>query len=260
MPGFVDVSNMSDWEIKMMHRTDEDYPAHQYRGRRVAPARAQSVSRQFAVADVWAAACAAQRVNGGYLKEHQTVYDETTQVMSVVRRRNRDVMMQFLDDPQTLTAADREAGEQCQKFLRHDLTFRALRGRLTDFDSSVSRCLAVENVFVESQHRLEMAVVASLPGSAARGQARQDVEERVKFATGGFIGKPNDKVQAKVEILNANFSQQWGCWWLKGITDQNQPVFFSYRESVDPGTWLTIQGTVKAHRDNVTQLNRVKVL
>jgi hypothetical protein len=35
---------------------------------------------------------------------------------------------------------------------------------------------------------------------------------------------------------------------------------FSNKEKFDVGTHLTIQGKVKAHRENMTQLNYVKVL
>jgi hypothetical protein len=35
---------------------------------------------------------------------------------------------------------------------------------------------------------------------------------------------------------------------------------FSNKEKFDAGTSITIQGKVKAHRDNLTQLNYVKVL
>jgi hypothetical protein len=36
-------------------------------------------------------------------------------------------------------------------------------------------------------------------------------------------------------------------------------VFFSYKQEVTVGNVLNIAGTVKRHRDNQTQLNRVKV-
>jgi hypothetical protein len=37
-------------------------------------------------------------------------------------------------------------------------------------------------------------------------------------------------------------------------------VMFSCKNGHSAKTWLTIQGKVKAHRDNLTQLNYVKVL
>ena len=168
--------------------------------------------------------------------------------------------MDHLRHPQDITAEAKAQGEMLLNNIRNDLTFRALKGRLTDFDQAVSKVLAVEGQFDTALHRYEMAIVASLPASALRAQKRATADERVKFATGGLIAQPGAKVSAQIEVLSSVFSQNYNCWFIKGITDQDQPVFFSYRQGHDTGTYLTIQGTVKAHRDNLTQLNRVKVL
>jgi hypothetical protein len=102
--------------------------------------------------------------------------------------------------------------------------------------------------------------VASLPASAARSEQRQGADQRLKFARGGLIAQPGARVTAKVEVVTCNYSQQYGIFWVRGVTDQDQPVMFSSRAGFDSGTWLTVQGKVKAHRDNLTQLNYTKVL
>jgi len=212
------------------------------------------------VSDVWAAACAAQRINGCYVKEYIYEWDEVTQTNKVAKDKNRNIMMHFLANPTQLTVDDVEAGEQVRDFLQKDLTFRALKGQLTDFDQSVSRCLAVTDRFYTVTHRYEMAVIASLPSSANRSQQRQNVTERMQFARGGLIGQPGDKVKANAEVLISTYSPQYNIFWIRAITDQDQPVIFSSRQKFDAGTNLTIQGKVKAHKDNLTQLNYVKVL
>ena len=257
MSGFVDVSNMSALEIKRLGQRDDDMPAQPTRRGRYA---SRGQGQKYAMEHVWAAAAAAQRVNGSYLKVDQVICDEETQTSQVVKRRNRDVMMEFVLNPDLLTDADREQGKQVRHFHTNDITFRALKGRLTDFDQAVGRVLAVEDQFDSALHRYELAIVASLPAAAERAQKRANNDERVKFAQGGLIAQPGAKVSAQVEVISAVYSQNYGCWFIKGITDKDQPVFFSYREGHDAGKWLSIQGTVKAHRDNLTQLNRVKVL
>jgi hypothetical protein len=209
---------------------------------------------------VWAAACAAQRINGGYFKEPSYEWDEAANTSRLVRRRNRDVMMEFLQNPHQLLVDDVEAGEQVREFLQKDLTFRALKGQLTEFDSAVSKCIAVQDGFYTVTHRYEMAVVAALPNSVQRSQERQNTEQRLKFAAGGLIGKLGDRITTNVEVISANYSQQYNIFWIRGITEQDQPVTFSNKEKFDVGTHLTIQGKVKAHRENMTQLNYVKVL
>lgn len=258
MPGFVNVGGMSYQDVKRMNRADDNV---EYQPRRAAPARTNTVLQTgHSVSDVWAAACAAQRVNGGYFKEAVFEWNEVTQANQLVKSRNRDVMMQFLQNPQQLLVEDVEAGEQVRDFLQKDITFRALKGRLTEFDASTSKCLAITDRFYTVSHRYELAVIAALPNSAQRTQQRQSVDERVKFARGGLIGQAGNKITANVEVISANYSRQFNIWWICGITDQDQPVMFSSKQKFDIGTQLTVRGKVKAHRDNVTQLNYVKVL
>jgi hypothetical protein len=58
----------------------------------------------------------------------------------------------------------------------------------------------------------------------------------------------------------STYSPQYNIFWIRAITDQDQPVMFSNKQKFDAGTSITIQGKVKAHKDNMTQLNYVKVL
>jgi hypothetical protein len=260
MPGFVDVSGMTYEDVRRMGHAD-DYDHETKRYGRVAPPRNNPVLQiGHSVSDVWAAACAAQRINGEYVKESTYTHNEASGQTVLDKRRNRDIMMEFLQNPDRLLVEDVEAGEQVREFLQKDLTFRALKGQLTEFDSATSKCVAVTDRFYTVSHRYEMAVIASLPNSARRSQTRQTVDSRLKFATGGLIGKPGDKITANIEVLSANYSQQYNIFWIRGITDQDQPVMFSNKEKFDAGTRLTVQGKVKAHRDNSTQLNYVKVL
>lgn len=272
MNGFVDVSNMSDQQVKRMGQQDDNADprdsnySHRNLTRRNPygygrnQASARPAGEQYPVALVWAAAVMATDTNGGYVKEDQRVWDEAAQTTRLVQRRNRDIMLDHLRHPQDITADAQARGKEILNTIRNDLTFRALKGRLSDFDQAVSKVLAVEANFDTVLHRYELAIVASLPASAARAQKRATADERVQFARGGLIAQPGAKVLANVEVLSAVFSNNFNCWFIKGITDQDQPVFFSYREGLDAGTHITVQGTVKAHRDNLTQLNRVRVL
>lgn len=263
MPGFVDVSNMTSEEVRRMGHAD-DYDDVDYQPRRKfanSYATTRSVSARYSVSDVWAAACAAHRVNGGYFKEVAYKWDEVASVQRIVKRKNRDIMMEFLADPTRLTVDDVERGEHCRNFLQNDLTFRTLKNKTGEFDTAIRKVLAVTDQFDSYHHKYELAIVACLPQSVERSEVRQNSENRVKFATGGFVGEVGDKVDLNnAEVLNSNYSQQYGVYWVRAITEADQAIFFSSKEAYDPGTHLTIKGTVKAHKDNLTQLNRVKVL
>ena len=261
MPGFADVSNMSREDIRCMDHA-ADYDDVDFRPRRKfnSQATTRPANVQYSVSDVWAAACAADRINGGYVKEYVYEWDEATQTNKVAKDKNRHIMMHFLADPTRLTVDDIERGEHCRKFLENDLVFRTLKGKTSDFDNAIKKVLAVQDHFSTRDHKYELAIVACLPASVEKSEIRQASESRVQFATGGLIGEVGDKVETTVEVLNSQYSKQYEVYWVRGITEADQAVFFSSKEAYDPGTHLSIRGMVKAHKDNLTQLNYVKVL
>ena len=256
MPGFVDVSNMTAREIRMMdHAADAD---ETYQPRQTWKPRAKPAGVKHSVDNVWGAAVAAQRINGSYVKAAMYDYDDNGP--KIVKHRNRDIMTDILANPAQLTVEDIAQGQECRKFLQQDITFRALKNKLTEFDSSVSKVLAVTEEFDTEKHKLELAVVACIPQSHARALERQATQERVRLTSGAVIGTPGDKVRLDVEIVKSNYSQQWNTWYATGVTPDNSAVFFAYRQELARGAKHTIHGTVKAHRDGSTQLNRVSII
>lgn len=252
MPGFVDVSNMTAQEIKRMGQMDDDYETPRQTW------KPKSQGTVHSVDNVWGAAVAATRENGGYFREEQWMRNATPPYIS--KRRNRDIMRDILANPAVLTVEDIEQGQECRKFLQQDLTFRGLKSQLTDFDRNVARALAVTEEFNTAVHTLELALVACLPESQKRALARQETASRVRQTTGEYVGAVDSKVELDVEVVSANYSQTYGIFWVTAITQDNQAVFFSYKSKLETGTSIQIKGTVKAHRDGKTQLNRVKVI
>lgn len=258
MPGFVDVSNMTAREVRLMdHAADAD---ETYQPRQTCKSNARPTGVNHSVDNVWGAAVAANRINGGYVKDTSYGFGKNEDSAEILRRRNRDIMVDILANPAVLTVEDIAQGQECRKFLQNDLMFRTLKGKTNDFDNAVCKVLAVQDQFNNRDHKYELAIVACLPQSVERSTARQKSESRVQFAQGGLVGNIGDKIQLNAEVLTSNYSKQYNIYWVRAITDADQAVFFSNKESFDVGAHLTIKGTVKAHKDNLTQLNRVKVL
>jgi hypothetical protein len=245
MHGFANVSNMTSRQIQRMGHADDSTP---YR----AKTRTQKVTVNYNADDVWSAACAAQRINGSYIKF--TMISESDP--AVTKLSNRMIVEQLLADTFIITDQDREQGKKVRAFYQA-YTFKILQGKqLNDFDNT-TMLIANRDVITSTY---DIAVIASLPSCYERGVVRQSADQRINFATGGFIGKANDKVTASIEVLKSVFSMKWNTNYVTGITTDDQVVFFAYKEALDIGKVLDIQGTVKAHRDNSTQLNRVKVI
>lgn len=212
----------------------------------------------YSTQDVWAAAAAAQRINGEYLKESVSVYDAETGKTNVVKHRNRDVMADFLQDPSKLTEQDRVQGSECRQYLKGRLLMQALaKGSLSDFDQAMNRVVEFEQFTDVS--RLELAIVASAPSSWHRGIKQDEIDALGRGST--HVGVVGSKVTLSVKVVRSNFSQKFGIWFITALTGDNQLVFFSYRNSILADTGLSVTGTIKQHTaDNRTQLNRVRVV
>ena len=245
MPGFANVSNMTSRQIQRMGHADDTTP---YRSK----TRTQKVTVNYNADDVWSAACAAQRINGSYVKLSSVSESEP----ATTKLSNRMIVEQLLTDQSGITDEDREQGKKVRG-LYQALTFKILQGKqLSDFDNN-AMLIANREVITGNY---DVAVIASLPSCYERGVVRQTADQRVNFATGGYIGKANDKVTLSVEVLKSVYSQKWMTNYVTGITSDDQVVFFAYKQPLEINKNLTISGTVKGHRDNSTQLNRVKVI
>ena len=245
MPGFANVSNMTSRQIQRMGHADDTTP---YRSK----TKTQKVTVNYNADDVWSAACAAQRINGSYIK--LIVISESDP--ATTKLSNRMVVEKLLADLSGITDEDREHGVKVRAFYQA-YTFKILQGKqLSDFDNT-AMLIANREVITGNY---DVAVIASLPSCYERGVVRQSADQRINFATGGFIGKANDKVTASIEVLKSVFSMKWNTNYVTGITSADQVVFFAYKSDLPIGKMFDIYGTVKAHRDNTTQLNRVKVL
>ena len=245
MPGFADVTGWSSRDVQRLgHEDDDTQPTRTYRSKPKQPAFSYTAD------DVWAAACQAQQINGEYVK--------TSMPNDVLRRTNRSIVELLLSDTTQITDEARIQGKKVRQYFQA-FTFKILKGiKLGDFDNNAM--LLSNRDVINSNY--DMAVVVSLPASYERGVKRSDVDQRVKFATGGYIGKPTDKITVTIEVLKTVYSQKWNTNYFTGITTDDQIVFFAYNGTgkLDIGDTYTIQGTVKAHRDNSTQLNRVKFI
>ena len=215
-------------------------------------ARYQKPVLNFNADDVWSAACAAQRINGSYVK--MSMLSESDPEMNQLS--NRQIVESLLVDTFNITDEDREQGKKVRSFFQA-YTFKILQGkRLSEFDNTVM-LIANRDVITSAY---DVAVIASLPSSYERGVKRHSVEQRVSFATGGFIGEIGKKVSVTIEVLKCAYSQKWMTNFVTGITSDDQVVFFAYKSELPVGNLFDIYGNVKAQRDNTTQLNGVKVI
>jgi hypothetical protein len=215
-------------------------------------ARYQKPVLNYNADDVWAASVMAQRINGTYVKEGQT----SELNPDVITKSNRQIVSELMADTTQITDEDREQGKIVRKHYQA-YSFKILKGiKLSDFDNT-SMLIANRDIINDNY---DVAIISCLPNSHVRAVQRNNVDQRIKFAAGGYISKPGLKATLiKLEVLKSIFSHRYNVNFITGVTPADEVVFFSYKESIPVGENIIVNGTVKAHRDNCTQLNRVKL-
>jgi hypothetical protein len=203
---------------------------------------------------VFAAACAAHRVNSGYFKEDQIKYFNDGEY-EVEKVANKKLIHQFLTGSFEVTQEDVDMANNVRQYC-HSLSFNILRGKtLSDFENTMLKI--AESEMIDS--RYDIAVASCLPMSYERNQIRIQENIILREKSGTLDNNIGDKVQLQVEVVRCNYSKQWNIWYVTGTVD-NAVVFFGYKNKIDSGSIINVKGTVKDHKDDRTQLTRVKVL
>jgi hypothetical protein len=201
---------------------------------------------------VWAAACAAYRVNGGYLK-HPEVNDQGV----LTRHTNRELVRLYLADDQGefVTATDRKQGIKCRQDLLKQATMSALRNRATEWDLLTAQMAGLGTITTD----YEVSVITAMPKSHSQNLTRETVDGRLAYCDSTPVGPVNHRVDIEGEVVRSNYSSQYNTHYVTVITQDNRQVFFAYRERIEPGAKIRICGRVKRHADRATQLSRVKI-
>ena len=199
---------------------------------------------------VWAAACAAYRVNGGYFK-HAEVTDQGV----ITRPTNRELVRQYLAEPGVVTADDVEQGRKCRQDLLKQATMSALKNRATEWTLLSAEMASLDTITTD----YEVSVITAMPKSHVQTLARESADGRLAYCETEPVGTDNQLITVQGEVVRSNYSAKWNTFYVTMITDTNHQVFFAYREGLEPGRLVKLRGRVKRHADRATQLSRVKL-
>ena len=215
-------------------------------------AKGQRPTLDLTADQVWAAACAAYRINGGYLKQAEVTADG-----KIVRPTNRELVRQYLadDSGQFVTSADRKQGIKCRQDLLKQATMSALRNRASEWDLLTAEMASLGTISSD----YEVSVITAMPKSHAQNLTRESVDTRLAYCDNTPVGRVDERVDIVGEVVRSNYSSQYNTHYVTVITDANCQVFFAYRERIEPGANIRICGRVKRHADRATQLSRVKI-
>lgn len=229
------------------------YTTNRYSRKVTAKSKSKPSFASVVSADVlWAAAAVADRINGGDYVKHAEISEDG---VHVVRHSNRDIIRDVLNakGPE-ITNEDFETGRSAREWHSKNLVIKSLRGPLSEFEQYLSNAIKIEE-FYNSDHKFEVAVVASQIKSYQQGIRHEEIMQDIDHSP---LAKIGDKVEVTAEVIKAVFSRNFGVHFITAKTEDRKMIFFSYRERL-AGT-VSLKGTVKAHRPDATQLNRVRLV
>jgi hypothetical protein len=213
-------------------------------------AKRQRPTLDLTADQVWAAASAAYRVNGGYFKQPQ-VTDQGV----ITRPTNRELVRQYLAEPGVVSEDDLEQGRKCRQDLLKQATMAALKNQATEWTLLTADMAGLDTITTDYQ----VSVITAMPKSHNQNLARETVDSRLAYCETEPVGRVDERVELLGHVVRSNYSTQYNTHYVTVITDTNRQVFFAYRERLEPGANIRICGRVKRHADRATQLSRVKI-
>jgi len=206
---------------------------------------------QFTADQVWGCAVAADRINGGYLKE--PVYARNLDVIE--KQANKAMVKQWLRDNAfgLVTDSDIEQGRTVRHYF-NGLLLKELSGKINDFERQALK-IAQKDEFT-GRDMLDFAIVSCLPAAMLRDQSRKELDSSIRSST-QLSAAVGDKIQGEIHVVKSYYSKEYNKFRITATLGDSY-VDFWFNEALEGR--VGIKAKVKAQRgDNTTQLNFVKV-
>ena len=208
----------------------------------------------FTADQVWGAAAAAHRINGGYVKMDQRSADG----LIVLKEANKAMVKRWLREGQfpEVTEADVEAGRQARAHFK-SYTFLAIAGRLNEFQTTALK-IAAKEAFT-NRDLYDFSVVSCLPSVAERDQQQTQLKKDI-YASEQLTAGEGDQITGEISVIRSRYSAEYDRYRIDAQMGESF-VDFWFSKDYAPGTLLRIRAKIKKHRENkTTQLNYVKVV
>lgn len=263
--GSMDKQTFKRMELAYELADEPDEGAPNYHTKQFA-ARSKPAPKEYSTQDVLAVACAAHRINGGYLKQAlRFSEDKPTQhsnkemvkfyfAMKEGRYVDRDFVM---FTPNEDDYAHVETIRNHFKRYSMELLGDSLSGFQKDCFTAISNDTVPEK---------QLGVVAYVPELVKREKHENSVKKtiRVEYRDSKHIGTTGDTVEGVIKILDKHYSQKWESYNYTAVLDGDLVSFMNkFDHAVD--SMKRIKAKVRDHTQNrlfsanETRLNYVKL-
>jgi hypothetical protein len=206
----------------------------------------------FTADQVWGCAVAADRINGGYLKE--SVYARNLDVIE--KQANKLMVKDWLRTNSfgMVTAADIEKGREIRHFFNGFL-LKELSGKINDFERQALKIAQMDEF--TTRNMLEFAIISCLPAAMLREQSKKELTSDIRNST-QLQGSVGDKIQGDITVVKSYYSKDYDKF---RITARLADAFVDFWFGKELTGSVSIKAKIKSVRgDNTTQLNFVKVI
>ena len=224
--------------------------------------------KEFPTKQVLELACAAQRINGEYLKESTSVFaDDGVFVYS--KTPNKILMFVTLDPmawtadpkqapmPLKITKEDTELADEILAFYKR-LMFAAIEGS-NEFLTSINSLLAGDSIKLN-----QFGYIACLPSVYLRDRMHTNVKRAARKSEEGFLGEAGARLEdLDCEILEVVKSKNFDGYNVYAII-QNKMVSWVSQKELKLGPCVVVKAKIKAqskhwkHGTDETRLHYVK--
>jgi hypothetical protein len=214
-------------------------------------AKSKAAPITYPTEDVFAAACAADRINSGEYVSTSDYPNENS------KPANKSLMLLLLTNSLEITEDDRAKSDLVLTNYQA-LTFKILSGKtLSEFESK-----AMELASAEVISERDIGIIAYLPVGYRISMVARSVDQRLRDCESEFCGAINSKVSLSIEVVRKVYSNNYNCHFVTGITKDNLAVSFATSNGLhfELNKTYDITAKVKAHNEGpVTKLNNVKL-
>jgi len=225
-------------------------------------------NKEFPTQQVLELACAAQRINGAYIKEDAPVYSEDGAFM-YLKHTNKIQMLCTLE-PAIWTADPKEApmplrvlaedialAEEIKTYYKR-LLFAAIEGE-NDFQTNINTILSGEMV-----KQNQFGYVACLPSVYVRDRAQNKVKKAARAVDEGHVAEIGAQLKdLDAEIISSVKSKNFEGYNIDAIIN-NKMVSWMNKTDLNLGPAVIVKAKVKdcnkhwKHQNDVTRLHYVK--
>lgn len=221
-------------------------------------------NKAFPTQQVLELACAAQRVNGSYVKEGETIYAADGVVMDTIQP-NKILMLYTVDDKRVIpnvkalkiSPEDVARAEEITTYYKR-LIFAAIEGD-NEFLTKIHSLLGSDTI-----KESEFGWVACLPSVQARDLSHTKIKKAARSVEEGYLAEIGAQLaDLDAEIIESTKSKNFEAYNICAIIN-NRMCSWLNKTSLQLGACVIVKAKVKdhskhwKHNNDVTRLNYVK--